>query len=90
MEDPEHPPEVWAHKLMTYELDRYFTVGQLGYKRAKRQFGVRIPGLVNAGIGGSLATHSEIDIGILYPDHFLEDDEEDVTIAGDFANLHNK
>ena len=85
MEDPDNPPEVWAHKTLTYELDRYFTVGQLGYKRAKRQFGVSIPGLVSAGIGSGLATGSNIDIGILYPDHFLEDDEEDVTIAGKLA-----
>ena len=81
MEDPDNPPEVWAHKTFTYELDRYLTVGQVGYTRARRQFGSRLASRENAGIGMSLAL-DDVQIGILYPDHFLNDDEEDVTIAG--------
>ena len=81
MEDPDNPPEVWAHKTFTYELDRYLTVGQVGYTRARRQFGSRLASRENAGIGMSLAL-DDVQIGILYPDHFLNDDEKDVTIAG--------
>ena len=81
MEDPDNPPEVWAHKTFAYELDRYLTVGQVGYTRARRQFGSRLVSHENAGIGMSLAL-DDVQIGILYPDHFLNDGEEDVTIAG--------
>ena len=52
-----------------------------------RQFGVMIPAHVNAGIGGSLRYSPDSEIGILYPNHFLEDDEEDFTIAGLTPNL---
>ena len=83
VEDPENPPEIWAHKTMTKEIDRWFTSSKAGYKRAMRQFGVMIPFHVNAGIGGDLRYGIEnIELGILYPDHFLKEDEEDVTIAG--------
>ncbi len=81
MEDPDNPPEVWAHKKLTYELDRFFTAGPAGFKRAARQFGIMIPDQVNAGIGSSLRT-AKSSIGILYPDHFLDGDEADVEIAG--------
>ena len=81
MEDPNKPPDVWAHKTLIYELDRFLTVGQLGYMRAKRQFGSRLASRENAGIGVGLAVDN-VQIGILYPNHFLNDDEEDVTIAG--------
>ena len=82
MEDPNNLPRFWAHKTLTHEMDRYFTSAQNGFKRAMRQFGVMIPAHVNAGIGGSLRFGPDVEIGILYPDHFLNDDEEDVTIAG--------
>ncbi len=78
---------MWAHRKLTFELDRYFTASQTGFKRAMRQFGVMIPSEVNAGIGGRLAYNKKTDIGILYPDHFLEGDEADVTIAGQFTKF---
>ena len=75
-------------KTLTHEMDRYFTSAQNGFRRAMRQFGVMIPAHINAGIGGSLRFGPDVEIGILYPDHFLNDDEEDVTIAGLKNNQH--
>ena len=82
LEDAENPPEVWAHETLEYELNRYFTVSMTGFRRAMRQFGVLIPAHVNSGIGPALRAGIAKGIGILYPDHFLDEDEKDVKIAG--------
>ena len=81
VDNAENPPEVWAHKKLPLLMERTFMVGQVRFRRAARQFGMRIPSRENAGIGGHVSYGEGQDAGILHPDHLLENDE-DVTIAG--------
>ncbi len=73
---------MWAHETLEYELNRYFTVSMTGFRRAMRQFGVLIPSHVNSGIGPALRAGVGKGFSIIYPDHFLYEDEKDVKIAG--------
>ncbi len=86
VEDPENPPEVWAHKTLPFELERVFMLGQIGYRRGMRQFGIMASGVANVGIGLRVNYGEGRRIGILHPTRFLEEDQEDVNIAGQCTN----
>lgn len=48
-----------------------------------RQFGVFLPGQINAGIGFKLRYGTDTaTLGIVYPTHFVHKQKTDVTLAG--------
>ncbi|UCH22499.1 MAG: MBL fold metallo-hydrolase [Deltaproteobacteria bacterium] len=78
-------PEIYAHKLTNYFLNRIVNVTrETTYRRAMRQFGTYLPPgeLVNAGIGLRLAFDETNTIGILRPVKTFADESLKLEIAG--------
>lgn len=77
-------PDIYAHELMPYYLDRMATVVRdIIEQRSYRMFGSYLDekGLVNCGIGPHLGIHKESLLGVIRPNITFKDSLK-VTIAG--------
>ena len=54
IEDPAHPPEIWAHHTLVTQMQRQWYTNAAVLKRAFRQFGVMLGAINDAGIGERL------------------------------------
>lgn len=84
IEDEDNPPDIWAHDGILGEFTRVFsTVNGATYKRSMRQFGVHLPGQINAGIGLKLKYGTDkATLGVVYPTHFVHEQKTDLILAG--------
>ncbi|KAL3859271.1 hypothetical protein ACJMK2_009498 [Sinanodonta woodiana] len=83
IEDPENPPQIWAHYDIEKEFRRTALTSASGFRRAMRQFGVLLPERLNSGIGIRLRYgKTDKTLSIVHPTHFVHNKETDVDIAG--------
>jgi len=89
VEDPENPPEIWAHHTLEKKMNDFFMINAGIFQRSLRQFGGQLPLLINSGIGPFLEYKSDMRVGSILPNKLLYEDAEDVTIAGlDLRLIH--
>ena len=85
MEDPQNPPDIWAHEGILKEFKRTFSsVNAAFVTRAVRQFGVLLPDEITLGrgIGQMLRVGGHHTIGILFPNKYVNRRVTEVNIAG--------
>ncbi|XP_067651707.1 linear primary-alkylsulfatase-like [Haliotis asinina] len=83
IEDPAHPPDVWAHQLILKEFQRLFHSNEIILTRGMRQFGTLTPAQINSGIGFTLTLDKDkMDFGLVMPNKLFIGSERDISYAG--------
>lgn len=84
VDDPNDPPEIWAHHTLESQIDVMTFKSGIMYLRAARQFGPLLPSNahINSGLGPNLRLGN---FGYLPPTHLLTKERADVVIAGTFC-----
>ncbi|KAK3086771.1 hypothetical protein FSP39_023099 [Pinctada imbricata] len=86
IEDPNNPPEIWAHIGILKEFKRTFSsITQAFMVRAMRQFGALLPDEITSGrgIGQKLQYGtSKNSIGVVYPNKYVQQQVTEFNAAG--------
>ena len=85
IEDPNNPPDIWAHKTTPKAINLFLTTGaEARMIRSNRQFGYELTSeqVINDGIGPFLETAREHSMGLVYPNRLLKHERLETKIAG--------
>lgn len=80
-------PDIWAHHTTMDQFMRLSRTAMISRTRGVRQLGPFLSPkeLINAGIGYRMHFPTDDTSGVVYPNKFLNKDEEDHIVAGDTA-----